>query len=177
MKRFSTLLALVFLAACTNEPTAVDSRLTAKTPVFTVGGSNAGGVTFATGSGCSVVLSHFECNYTVDGASGEFSISERGQWSYTYRCVHKKSGKESTKYPITIGSIGVTNLFSVTAVSGQIVQSNKVLAPSAPTDCAANKGAFTTTALRSNFIPASWSLFAQKSADPSNYFASLFETL
>ncbi len=177
MKRFSTLLALVLLAGCANEPTAVDSRLTAKTPVFTVQGSNAGGVTFASGSGCSVVLSHFECNYTVDGASGEFTVSERAQWSYTYRCIHKKTGKESARYPISNGDIGVTNLFSVNPVNGQIVQSNKLLAPTAPTDCAANKGAYTVTAMRSNFIPVSWSLYAYKSSDSDNFYATLFETL
>jgi hypothetical protein len=176
MKRAALLVAVLLIAGCSGEPTT-PTRFKPNVPVFTILGSSAGGVSFASGSGCSVVLSHLECNYTVENVPGAFTIQERGSWTYTYECLHKKTGKTSARYPVTSGQTSATNLFTATVVNGQIVGSNVTLAPVAPTDCAANKGAYTVTRMASSFVPNSWSLYAYSNSDPNNFYAEIHETL
>jgi hypothetical protein len=176
MKVVVSLAAVALIVACSNETTS-PTALTPRGPAFSVSSSSAGGVSFAAGSGCTVVLSHFECSYTVENVPHAFTVMERAAWSYTYECRHKKTMKSSARYPAKPGLTTTTNLFAATVVGGQIVRTGIILSPVAPTDCAANKGAYTVTALVNSFTPNSWSLYAYSDTDPNNFFASMFEVL
>lgn len=173
--RFALMLAAATLVGCAADPAAVDVHDGPAIPV--VSGSNAGGVTFAAGSGCTVALSHFECSFTVEGVGSDlFAISQRASWTYTYQCLHKKTFRPS-RTPAAQGQTTTTDLRTATGSNDQITISGTVLSPVSPTDCAANRGPYRVTQMLSPFTPNSWSLYAYKNDDPDNYFASLFEVL
>lgn len=173
--RMASLLAALAVMSCSSEPTSIDVRAE---PTFQVIQSSAGGVTLAAGSGCTVVLSHFECSLSAEGvgSSDQYNVTQRGAWTYTYQCVHKKTDRPSKKAP-AVGQVTTTDLRSVTGSNNQIIVSGTVLAPTSPRDCAANKGAFTTTVMLNTFTPLSWSILVSKNEDPENFFASMFEVL
>jgi len=174
MNRFVPLLALVVLAGCTNETLPTSPHL--KGPVFTVTSNSAGGVSFAAGSGCSQVQSHYECTFTVQNVGTvRYQLQISGNFRYSFDCVHKKTGKSSSKYPETPNVTTVQNFSIVTPVSGEITVTDFVIAPTAPTDCSTNHGAFTVTRLVSQFVPAGWGIIARSDIDPDGHFASLID--
>jgi hypothetical protein len=123
------------------------------------------------------VQSHFECSFTVEGVGTQLhQVSQRAGWTYTYQCLHKKTLKPS-KNPPAPGLVTTTILSEVTGSNDQIAVSGTILAPTAPRDCAANKGAYTVTQFLSALTPNQWSILVARSSDPDNFFASLFEVL
>ena len=168
-------LALFTLPSCSNDPAGLAPP--PEKPAFTATVNTAGGLTFAEGSGCTLVLSHFECGFTVEGAgTAVYAVTQRALWSFSYQCIHKKNFKVSRQGE-QLGFATATILQTVTASNDQVVVTGTVLSPTAPTPCAENKGAFTRTQLLSGFTPSQWSILVQRNDAPDNYFASMFEVL
>jgi hypothetical protein len=172
----AVLLAVLAVASCAHEPTAVNPA--DESPALAVTQRTAGGLSFTAGSGCTLVLSHFECSFTVEGVGTHLhQVSQRGGWTYTYQCLHKKTLKQSRQPPAPGFASAIILQSGVTGSNDQITVTGTVLAPSAPRDCEANKGAFTVTQMVTAFIPNQWSILVSRSSDPDNFFASMFEVL
>jgi hypothetical protein len=175
MRRSTLMLAAATLVACDSGPTEVGVH--DETLALAVTSTNAGGVTFAAGSGCTVVLSHFECDLTLEGVGSDlYVVRHDAQWSYTYQCLHKKTSKPSRQGQ-SAGIVSARVMQSLSGSNNQITISGTILAPLSPTNCATRKGAYTVTQVLSQLTPISWSLYGYKNEDPENYFASLFEVL
>jgi len=113
---------------------------------------------------CTVdAFNQIVCDYSfsISGTETEINAVATGTWSFTYSCLHEKTGKANRKWESVFGT--VSNTASITgSTSGTLI----VTPPSVPTDlCATNKGPYTIMGPASALVPYHWSV--EMSADAS----------